>query len=96
MANTLRNYIGGEWVAASATEFLEATNPATGEPSARAALGAHDVDQAVAAAQAAFGKWRQVPPVVRARYLFKLKSLLEQHFDDIAASRDARERQDAR
>jgi len=85
MANTLRNYIGGEWVAASATEFLEATNPATGEPLGRVPLsGAHDVDQAVAAAQAAFGKWRQVPPVVRARYLFKLKSLLEQHFDDIA------------
>ena len=85
MANTLRNYIGGEWVAAAATDFLEATNPATGEPLGRIPLsGARDVDQAVAAAQAAFGKWRQVPPVVRARYLFKLKSLLEQHFDDIA------------
>jgi malonate-semialdehyde dehydrogenase (acetylating)/methylmalonate-semialdehyde dehydrogenase len=87
MATTLRNYIGGEWVAASATDTLELTNPATGEPLGRVPLcGAREVDQAVAAAQAAFLKWREVPPVVRARYLFKLKALLEQHFDDIAAT----------
>ncbi len=87
MAATLRNYIGGEWVESSATEFLELTNPATGEPLGQVPLsGARDVDQAVAAAQAAFLKWREVPPVVRARYLFKLKALLEQHFDEIATT----------
>ena len=86
LATTLRNYIGGEWVPSAATDFLDATNPATGESLGRVPLsGARDVDQAVAAAQAAFGKWRRVPPVVRARYLFKLRALLEQHFDDIAA-----------
>jgi len=87
MASTLRNYIGGEWVASSASDFLELTNPATGEPLGRVPLSsARDVDQAAAAAQAAFLKWREVPPVVRARYLFKLKALLEQHFDEIAAT----------
>jgi malonate-semialdehyde dehydrogenase (acetylating)/methylmalonate-semialdehyde dehydrogenase len=87
MAATLRNYIGGEWVESSATDFLELTNPATGESLGRVPLsGARDVDQAVAAAQAAFLKWREVPPVVRARYLFKLKALLEQHFDEIAVT----------
>ncbi|MGH7673235.1 MAG: CoA-acylating methylmalonate-semialdehyde dehydrogenase [Gemmatimonadales bacterium] len=87
MASTLRNYIGGEWVAPAAADFLELTNPATGEPLGRVPLsGARDVDGAVAAAQAAFLKWREVPPVVRARYLFKLKALLEQHFDEIAAT----------
>jgi malonate-semialdehyde dehydrogenase (acetylating) / methylmalonate-semialdehyde dehydrogenase len=87
MASTLRNYIGGEWVESSATDFLELTNPATGESLGRVPLsGARDVDQAVAAAQTAFLKWREVPPVVRARYLFKLKALLEQHFDEIAAT----------
>jgi malonate-semialdehyde dehydrogenase (acetylating)/methylmalonate-semialdehyde dehydrogenase len=87
MPTTLRNYIGGEWVAAHSAETLELTNPATGEPLGRVPLsGAHDVDQAVAAAQTAFLTWRQVPPVVRARYLFKLKALLEQHFDDIATT----------
>ncbi|MDP3910421.1 MAG: CoA-acylating methylmalonate-semialdehyde dehydrogenase [Gemmatimonadales bacterium] len=85
---TLRNYIGGEWVAPSAhTDYLPLTNPATGESLGRVPLsGAREVDQAVAAAQAAFGAWRAVPPVVRARYLFKLRGLLEQHFDDIATT----------
>src|SRR5216117_988358 len=84
---TLRNYIGGEWVAPAAADYLDLTNPATGEQLGRVPLsGAREVDQAVAAAQTAFLKWREVPPVVRARYLFKLKSLMEQHFDDLAAT----------
>src|SRR5204862_391574 len=83
---TLRNYIGGEWVAPSG-EYLDLSNPATGEQLGRVPLsGGRDVDHAVAAAQAAFLKWRQVPPVVRARYLFKLKFLMEEQFDDIATT----------
>lgn len=85
MTTTLRNYVGGEWVASCATEFLDVTNPATAEPLGRVPLStARDVDQAVAAAHGAFPKWREVPPVVRARHLFRLKYLLEQHFDEIA------------
>ena len=84
---TLRNYIGGEWVTPSATEYLDLTNPATGEMLGRVPLsGTREVDAAVAAAQAAFLKWREVPPVARARYLFKLKYLMEQHFEEIAAT----------
>jgi len=84
---TLRNYVGGEWVAPSTTEYVDLSNPATGEALGRVPLsGARDVDQAVAAAQAAFLKWREVPPVVRARYLFKLKFLMEEQFDDLAAT----------
>src|SRR5256884_2936586 len=84
---TLRNYIGGEWVAPAAADYLDLTNPATGEQLGRVPLsGPRDVDQAVAAAQTAFLKWREVPPVVRARYLFKLKYLMEQHFEEIAAT----------
>ncbi|MGH7606537.1 MAG: aldehyde dehydrogenase family protein, partial [Gemmatimonadales bacterium] len=87
MATTLRNYIGGEWVASQSADALALTNPATAEPLGRVPLsGARDVDQAVAAAQAAFATWRAVPPVVRARCLFKLRALLEQHFDELAAT----------
>ena len=87
MATTLRNYIGAEWLSPQAAEYLDLTNPATGEPLGKVPLsGARDVDAAVAAAQAAFLKWRQVPPVVRARYLFKLKYLMEEHFDELATT----------
>jgi malonate-semialdehyde dehydrogenase (acetylating)/methylmalonate-semialdehyde dehydrogenase len=85
MTTTLRNYIGGAWVAPAAGDHLELTNPATGEPLGSVPLsGASAVNDAVAAAQAAFGKWRETPPVVRARYLFKLKFLMEQHFEELA------------
>src|SRR6266478_6554605 len=84
---TLRNYIGGEWVSPTAADYLDLTNPATGEQLGKVPLsGARDVDAAVSAAQTAFVKWRQVPPVVRARYLFKLKYLMETHFDEIATT----------
>ncbi|MFN2572371.1 MAG: CoA-acylating methylmalonate-semialdehyde dehydrogenase [Gemmatimonadales bacterium] len=82
---TLRNCIGGQWTSAAAADSLELTNPATGEPLGTVPLsGAREVGEAVAAAQTAFPTWREVPPVVRARYLFKLKNLMEQHFDELA------------
>jgi len=87
MATTLRNYIGGEWIAPGNVDYLELTNPATGEPLGKVPLsGVRAVNEAVAAAQAAFLKWREVPPVARARYLFKLKFLMEEHFDELAAT----------
>ncbi len=85
MESTLRNFIGGEWVTSSASDWLDQPNPATGKPLGRVPLsGERDVDDAVSAARQAFGKWREVPPVQRARYLFKLKYLLDLHFEEIA------------
>jgi malonate-semialdehyde dehydrogenase (acetylating)/methylmalonate-semialdehyde dehydrogenase len=82
---TLRNYIGGEWLAAEQADYLDLTNPATGESLGRVPLSTRsDVDAAVEAAKAAFPAWRRVPPVQRARYLFRFKNLLEEHFDEIA------------
>ncbi|MBA3579714.1 MAG: CoA-acylating methylmalonate-semialdehyde dehydrogenase [Gemmatimonadaceae bacterium] len=83
--NQLRNYIGGEWVESATTDWQELVNPATGESLGRVPLSTRgDVDSAVQAATHAFQKWRETPPVVRARHLFKLKYLLDQHFDEIA------------
>ncbi|HSM17531.1 MAG TPA: CoA-acylating methylmalonate-semialdehyde dehydrogenase [Gemmatimonadales bacterium] len=84
---TLKNYIGGEWVPSQATEYLDITNPATGTALGQVPLSpSRDVDQAVAAAQHAFLTWREVPPVVRARYLFGFKALMEEHFEELAAT----------
>jgi malonate-semialdehyde dehydrogenase (acetylating)/methylmalonate-semialdehyde dehydrogenase len=82
---TLRNYIGGDWVTAEQADYLDLTNPATGDSLGRVPLsGRPDVNAAVQAAREAFPKWRVVPPVQRARHLFRLKYLLEEHFDEIA------------
>ncbi|MDP3773752.1 MAG: aldehyde dehydrogenase family protein, partial [Gemmatimonadales bacterium] len=80
------NYIGGAWVQAGATESLALTNPATGEALGRVPRAtAKAVDDAVAAAPAAFPAWRATPAPARARYLFKLKALLDEHFDEISS-----------
>jgi malonate-semialdehyde dehydrogenase (acetylating)/methylmalonate-semialdehyde dehydrogenase len=82
---TLRNYIGGEWLAVENADYLDLTNPATGESLGRVPLSTlSEVDAAVDAARTAFPAWRRVPPVQRARFLFRFKNLLEERFDEIA------------
>ena len=82
---TIQNYIGGRWVPSDATRFGEVRNPATDALLARVPLGgAGDVDRAVQAALAAYPGWRATPPVHRLKPLFKLKSLFEEHFEDVA------------
>ena len=79
------NYINGQRQAAAPGELLDVVNPATAEVLARvSADGAADVDLAVDAASAAFDDWRRTPAEERIQYLFKLKQLLEDRFDDIA------------
>jgi malonate-semialdehyde dehydrogenase (acetylating)/methylmalonate-semialdehyde dehydrogenase len=81
----LRNFIGGEWRESAATECLEVFNPATAEALGRVPLSpATDVDAAVQAAGRAFPEWRRTPVTDRVQFLFKLKSLLEQHREALA------------
>ena len=85
-AMPIPNYIGGVWTPSLATESLPLTNPATGAALGRVPLStARDVDRAVEAAAAAYPKWRATPAVVRARYLFKYKQLLDAHCEEISA-----------
>lgn len=80
-----RNYIGGSWRQPTASETLNVLNPATGEVLARVGLStAEEVDRAVQAARAAFPDWRRTPAVERVQYLFKLRDLLEQHFEELS------------
>ncbi len=81
----LQNYIGGALVDAHASELLDVCNPATGQVIAKVPLSsAQDVDAAVQAARTAFAGWRETPPVVRARTMFKFKQRLEEHFEELA------------
>ena len=83
--DTLLNYVGGTWAAPDATDSIPVHNPATGEVIAAAPLsGATDVGKAVAAASAAWQKWRRVPPGDRIQPLFRLKALLDAQFTDVA------------
>ncbi|MEP7124450.1 MAG: CoA-acylating methylmalonate-semialdehyde dehydrogenase [Byssovorax sp.] len=82
----LENYINGAWVKSSGTTLLDVKNPATGEVLAKVPLSTEgDVEAAVKAAQAAFPGWAATPVPARARFLFKLKALFDQHKEEIAA-----------
>ncbi|MCJ7623645.1 MAG: CoA-acylating methylmalonate-semialdehyde dehydrogenase, partial [Anaerolineaceae bacterium] len=82
---TLNNYYGGSWIASTSSEILPVHNPATNEIIAQVPLSLPgEVDKAVQTASAAFEGWRHTPAGTRIQPLFKLKELLEEHFDDIS------------
>src|SRR5437667_10491947 len=81
----LKNYVGGGWRAAEATDWLEDTNPATGHVIARVPLSTKDdVDAAVQEALRGWDAWRRPPPSDRARHFFALRDLMEERFEDLS------------
>ncbi len=81
---TGRMLIGGELVESSGGNWIESTNPATGEvigkvPRATAA----DVDRAVSAAEAAQPAWAALSVAQRSQYLFKLADALAARSEDL-------------
>ncbi|ANG64011.1 methylmalonate-semialdehyde dehydrogenase (acylating) [Marinobacterium aestuarii] len=82
---TLGHFINGQMLADD-TRRQAIFNPATGEASRELVLASREtVEQAIAAAEAAFPAWRDTPPLKRARVMFRFKELLEQNADKIAA-----------
>jgi malonate-semialdehyde dehydrogenase (acetylating)/methylmalonate-semialdehyde dehydrogenase len=82
---TLKNYVDGEWVESGSGETLDVRNPATTEVLARVPMStADEVGEAVEAAQEAFWGWRETTPYARARYMFRLKEVMEDNFEELA------------
>ncbi|WP_081408676.1 CoA-acylating methylmalonate-semialdehyde dehydrogenase [Acinetobacter larvae] len=80
---TIGHFIQGQ-VQNSGTRYQTVFNPSTGAAHKQVALADHDtVDQAIAAATAAFPAWRDTPVIKRVRIMFKFKQLLEEHADKI-------------
>src|SRR5215471_5114628 len=80
-------YINGAWETAPGHKCGNVTNPATGRVLAEVPYAtAEDVDRAVVKAHEAFLKWREVPVVDRVQPLYRFKTLLEKHANDIAAT----------
>jgi acyl-CoA reductase-like NAD-dependent aldehyde dehydrogenase len=81
-----RLYIGGRWVAPSATGTLDVIDSTTEEVMGRIPEGnAQDVERAVAAAQSAFETWSQTPVEARADALEAIAMGLEERAEEIAA-----------
>ncbi|MCD2201681.1 CoA-acylating methylmalonate-semialdehyde dehydrogenase [Halobacterium sp. KA-4] len=81
----VHNYVDGDWVAPTSGEGQDVVNPATGEALTSVGFSSpEDVDEAVTAGQSAFETWRQAPIEERIQPLFRFKSLLEEHQDELA------------
>ncbi len=78
------NYINGKFVASKSTTTRDIMNPALDEPIAKIPMSTKDeVNEAVAAAKAAFPKWKKTPSIQRIQPLLKLQSLMKEHLEEI-------------
>ncbi len=83
---TLTHWVDGEPMAGASGRFGDIYNPATGAVQGRVPYAsAAELDAAVQAAKAAFPAWASQSALKRARCMFRLKDLLEQRMDDLAA-----------
>ncbi|MDB5869238.1 MAG: hypothetical protein JWP96_1570, partial [Polaromonas sp.] len=82
---TIGHYLNGSALTPAAGRSQPVFNPATGAVSGQVALaGALEVAAAVASAQAAFPAWSEMPPIRRARVMFRFLELLNQNKDKLA------------
>ena len=81
------HFINGAPLAGEGQQRSPVYNPALGEVIYEVPLATEaEVNRAVAAAKAAFPAWAALPMIRRARYMFRLYELLNQHVDEIAAA----------
>src|SRR5216683_7540380 len=80
-----QNYIGGKWQSAQSGQTFPNYNPATGEILGYFPLsGEAEANAAIAAARAAFDKWRLVPAPKRGEILYRVGELMKMYKEDLA------------
>jgi len=82
---TIKNYIGGEWVKSKSEKILDVVNPATQKVLAKVPVSTREeIGEAVNVAKKTFPMWRNTTPLARVRYLFRLKELMEENFEELS------------
>ena len=82
--NLIEHYIDGKSFSGSSDKKGKIFNPATGKQESEVRLGSRaDLDLAVEKAKKAFESWSNVPPLQRARIIFKFKELVEKNSDEL-------------
>ncbi len=81
----LGHFIGGRAVAGASGRHGDVHDPATGQVRGTVAYASKtETAGAIAAAEAALPAWSALPPLQRARILFRFKALLDAHLDELA------------
>lgn len=80
----LRYCAGGVWKDSATEKYMPCYDPSTGAVIALAPqCTADEVEEAIAAAAQAFPAWRDTPVSKRVQVLFRMKTLLEEHLDEL-------------
>lgn len=83
--NKVQNFINGCFVDSASARSLDIISPVDGTHLSVVPMsGADELNQAVAAAQAAFHAWSHTPIKERVQVFFRYKYLLEKHMDELA------------
>jgi len=80
-----QNFVNGKFVDASSEKSLDVISPIDGKLLSKVPMStAKDLDQAVAAAKAAFPSWSKTPIKERVQVFFRYKTLLEKNMKELA------------
>ena len=80
----IKHFVDGNTFEGSSGRTGKVFNPATGEETSKVNLASKaDIDFAVEKAKKAFKYWANKPPIIRARFLFKFKELIEKNSDEL-------------
>ena len=83
----ITHWISGAAVSGVSGRFSDVFHPASGQVQARVPLATDaEVDKAVQAAAAAFPEWSSLPPLRRARVMFRFREIYESRIDEVAAT----------
>jgi len=80
----LKFHAGGQWLESKTSKYMPCYNPSTGAVIAYTPqCTAAEVELAIQGAVAAYPGWSNTPVGKRVQVLFKLKTLVEQHLDEL-------------
>jgi malonate-semialdehyde dehydrogenase (acetylating) / methylmalonate-semialdehyde dehydrogenase len=85
LVKRLKYCVNGEWKDSATTTYMPITDSNTGKVIAEApCCTVNEVNEAVAAAKAAFPSWSTTPVTIRAQLMFKYKAILDDHLEELA------------
>ena len=80
----MKPYIGGRWIDSESRKYNTIYDPSTGKPIAQVPqCTAAEVEQAIAAAKAAYPAWKNTPVRNRANIMMKLRNLIERDKEEL-------------
>ncbi|MCL5021971.1 MAG: CoA-acylating methylmalonate-semialdehyde dehydrogenase [Nitrospirae bacterium] len=83
----LKYFADGKWKESATKKYMPVTNSSTGELMAEAPCCTVDeVNEAVAAAKAAFPRWSSTPVGKRTDLMFRFRAILDAHLDELTLS----------